>query len=108
MQQLEQVIVNLIHNACDALASPDQSISITTKRIANNRVAFVIVDQGSGISPDNLAKITDPFFTTKRDTGGTGLGLSISAGIVKDHGGELQFVSEVNKGTTVTVVLPGV
>jgi PAS domain S-box-containing protein len=105
-QRLEQVIVNLIHNACDALTSSEQSISITTDVRGNNRTALVVTDHGCGIAPEDLSKITDPFYTTKRETGGTGLGLSISAGIVKDHGGELQFQSEPGKGTTVTLILP--
>ncbi len=106
VQRLEQVIVNLIHNACDALTSPDQSISVITELRGDSRVALVIADRGCGIVREDLPRITDPFFTTKREKGGTGLGLSISAGIVKDHGGELQFQSEPGKGTVVTLLLP--
>ena len=67
---------------------------------------FRLRDEGSGISPENLARLTDPFFTTKRDMGGTGLGLSVSAGIVKEHGGTLEFDSPPGGGTTVTLALP--
>ena len=67
---------------------------------------FRLRDEGSGISPENLARLTDPFFTTKRDIGGTGLGLSVSAGIVKEHGGTLEFASPPGGGTTVTLALP--
>jgi len=63
-------------------------------------------DAGSGIAPEHLPHLTDPFFTTKRDQGGTGLGLSISAGIVREHGGTLQFASVPGAGTTVTLRLP--
>ncbi|NIT54368.1 MAG: HAMP domain-containing histidine kinase, partial [candidate division Zixibacteria bacterium] len=66
-----------------------------------NRVLLRVTDEGPGISEENLKRILDPFFTTKRDAGGTGLGLSISYNIAKDHGGKLDFNSEPGKGTTV-------
>jgi polar amino acid transport system substrate-binding protein len=69
-------------------------------------VLFRLRDEGSGISPEHLSRLTDPFFTTKRDMGGTGLGLSVSAGIVKEHGGTLEFESPPGCGTTVTLTLP--
>jgi len=69
-------------------------------------VEIVIVDEGSGIAPDVLNKVTDPFFTTKRNMGGTGLGLSVSAGIVKEHNGVILFASVLNQGTEVVVSLP--
>jgi polar amino acid transport system substrate-binding protein len=69
-------------------------------------VGVSVRDEGCGIAPEHLDRLTDPFFTTKRETGGTGLGLSVSAGIVKEHGGSLHFSSPPGHGTTVTVLLP--
>ena len=71
-----------------------------------DRIIVKVSDEGIGISPENLKHIMDPFFTTKRSSGGTGLGLSISYNIVKAHGGNLEFVSEVGKGTTAILSLP--
>lgn len=65
-----------------------------------------ICDEGMGIPEDLLKNIMDPFFTTRQDYGGTGLGLSISYNIVKEHGGDLKFISEVPKGTTVKLIFP--
>ena len=63
-------------------------------------------DEGVGIPPEHLSRLTDPFFTTRREAGGTGLGLSVSAGIVKEHGGALEFASAPGEGTTAALVLP--
>ncbi|EKD28194.1 MAG: PAS/PAC sensor signal transduction histidine kinase [uncultured bacterium] len=106
-QRIEQVIINLIQNACEALISTKQSVKIKTTLIPDkNSVFFIIEDQGKGIRPEELSKIFDPFYTTKRGSGGTGLGLSISLGIVKDHGGNLVFESSPGSGTKVTLELP--
>lgn len=106
-QRIEQVLVNLILNACQALPDPDRRIDLTTSHDQQRGVVlFRLRDEGSGISPENLARLTDPFFTTKRDMGGTGLGLSVSAGIVKEHGGTLKFDSHPGRGTIVTLSLP--
>ncbi len=89
-QQLEQVAVNLLTNACDALPSRDRAIRVSTRfDPAAARVLLEVADEGTGIAEEHRARIFDPFFTTKQDRGGTGLGLSISYGIVRDHGGEL-------------------
>ena len=63
-------------------------------------------DEGTGIIPEHLPHLTDPFFTTKRESGGTGLGLSVSTGIVKEHGGALTFTSLPGAGTTARLTLP--
>ena len=106
-QRIEQVLVNLILNACQALPDPGCRIDLSTSHDRERgTVIFRLRDEGSGISPENLARLTDPFFTTKRDLGGTGLGLSVSAGIVKEHGGTLEFDSHPGHGTIVTLTLP--
>lgn len=106
-QRIEQVIVNLLLNACQALPDKERKISLSTGfDQAANTVLLTVSDQGIGISPEVRPYLTDPFFTTKRDTGGTGLGLSVSAGIVKEHGGSLDFASASGEGTVVTLTLP--
>jgi polar amino acid transport system substrate-binding protein len=106
-QRIEQVVVNLILNACQALPDPGRGITLETGCSADAHVVWIKVhDEGTGIAPDHLAHLTDPFFTTKRESGGTGLGLSVSAGIVKEHGGDLHFDSQPGAGTTVLLSLP--
>lgn len=106
-QRAEQVVVNLLQNACQALSSKEQAIIITTGHTQNPPAVFVeITDHGMGIPATNLSRVQDPFFTTKRDTGGTGLGLSISAGIMEEHGGRLEFRSQPGQGTTVRASFP--
>lgn len=106
-QQIEQVIINLVTNACQALTSVNQAILLKTSfDKENNNVIIEVHDEGKGILPEHLKYIFDPFFTTKRDCGGTGLGLSISYKIIKDHHGELIFNSTPGKGTKAKVLLP--
>ncbi len=108
-QEMEQVIINLITNSCQALVSTSKKITVHTSydKESGNLVA-TIMDEGVGIPPEYLPKITDPFFSTRFEQGGTGLGLSVSYKIVKDHGGNLSFTSEPKKGTTATITLPTV
>ncbi len=106
-QRIEQVIINLLVNACQALRDSNESICVTTKY--NSESAYTVVeihDKGIGIPQDVLQRIKDPFFTTKRDTGGTGLGLAISDRIIQDHGGTLEFESLAGQGTTVSICFP--
>ncbi|HDZ25523.1 hypothetical protein LCGC14_0545290 [marine sediment metagenome] len=106
-QKLEQVIINLVQNACEALTDANKKISLSTSyKEKTKNIEVIIEDEGSGILKDNLEHITDPFFTTKRSSGGTGLGLSIASSIIRDHGGTLNFISEEGKGTVVTINLP--
>ncbi len=106
-QRLEQVVVNLLLNACQALTDMNQKISVRTLfDPENNEVLVQIEDEGVGIAESCLGHIVDPFFTTKREQGGTGLGLSVSSGIVEEHGGRLEFQSSVPKGTRATLYLP--
>jgi PAS domain S-box-containing protein len=105
--QLEQVVINLITNACQALGSREQGVSVATLIDPDGETVVVrVTDEGEGILPENLDRILDPFFTTKRDEGGTGLGLSVSYRIVQEHGGKLAFASEPGRGTTVRLCLP--
>lgn len=104
-QQLEQVLINLITNSCQALADTSKSLAVSTGNSAEH-VWIEVSDEGEGIPPENLPRIMDAFFTTKRDTGGSGLGLSVSYNILKNHGGDLTFSSELGKGTTATAKLP--
>jgi PAS domain S-box-containing protein len=106
-QRLEQIVINLLQNALDAL-SPNGArfISLELDNGHEMEVQLRVRDTGCGIEPENLPHIIEPFFTTKRGCGGTGLGLSVSNKIVADHGGRLQFESEVGKGTTAYLRLP--
>jgi signal transduction histidine kinase len=106
-QRIEQVVINLVVNACQALSDPDRSISITTGvDDQRNRIYVEVIDEGEGIPADVIARITDPFFTTRRENGGTGLGLAITDRIVRDHGGALTFQSAPGAGTAVRVAFP--
>ena len=106
-QRIEQVVVNLILNACQALPEKERGISITSRfNQSTSSVLLIVRDEGVGIAAEHISRLTDPFFTTKRESGGTGLGLSVSDGIVRDHGGRLNFDSSPGAGTTVTMSLP--
>ena len=106
-QQLEQVLINLISNACQSLKDNQSIIKVQSLfNLEQNQVKINIEDEGIGIEKNDLKYILDPFFTTKRNIGGTGLGLSVSYAIIKNHGGSLTLKSEPDKGTTVKVSLP--
>ena len=102
--QIQQVFINLILNASDAMPNGGD-IKILSRIIENGEYIEVrFADNGSGISEENKHKIFDPFFTTKEN--GTGLGLSITYGIVEQHGGTINLESELGKGTTFIVLQP--
>ncbi len=103
--RIEQVVVNLVINACQALMNDKQAIRIRTG-VAANRVFIQVRDEGRGISAEHLQNIRNPFFTTRRAEGGTGLGLAVSDRIAAEHSGELTFESEIGRGTTATLWLP--
>jgi polar amino acid transport system substrate-binding protein len=106
-QRIEQVVVNIIINACQSLKSVDAGISVRTAfERDRGTVLLEVRDEGEGILPENISHLTDPFFTTKRVKGGTGLGLSVSAGIIKEHKGSMDFESVPGKGTTVMIRFP--
>jgi two-component system NtrC family sensor kinase len=105
-QQLEQVFLNIVLNALDAMPEGGTlSISCSGTR-DRELVAAEFTDTGVGIPEQKISDIFNPFFTTKPDAKGTGLGLSVSLGIIRQHGGDIEVKSEVGKGTTFTVLLP--
>ncbi|WP_434576367.1 ATP-binding protein [Pseudomonas sp. Z3-6] len=103
--QINQVIMNLIVNAAQAIG-PERGTITLRNGVGDETVWIEVADNGSGIPPETLQKIFDPFFTTKPIGQGTGLGLSLSYGIVKKHHGEITVRSEVGVGTTFRVELP--
>jgi two-component system cell cycle sensor histidine kinase/response regulator CckA len=129
-QQLRQVLLNLLTNGCDAMADGGQlTIRITrtaTPPVINGDSDLVsglsgvsagaagaaewveldVTDTGSGIPPELLNRILEPFFTNKSEGKGTGLGLPICRRIVQEHGGKMEIISEVGKGTTIRIYLP--
>jgi len=104
LQQLNQVLVNLLSNAAQAIQGKGD-IWVRT-RIENQKVRMDIEDNGPGISNENLSKIFDPFFTTKKVGEGTGLGLSIAYGLIQKHQGDISVSSVLQKGTCFTILLP--
>lgn len=103
--QVQQVFLNIINNAIDALKENGR-ISVTTYAKDDTFIGIAIKDNGSGIPKENLKHIFEPFYSTKEKGKGTGLGLSISYGIVQKLGGTILVESELNKGTTFSVELP--
>jgi signal transduction histidine kinase/CheY-like chemotaxis protein len=105
--QLQQVFLNLINNARQAMEGfrSDGTLHVTT-RTAGGQVQVVFRDNGPGIPPENLLRLFDPFFTTKEVGKGTGLGLSICYGIVQEHGGTIRVESPPGQGATFIVELP--
>jgi signal transduction histidine kinase len=105
-RQLEQVFLNIVLNALDAMPGGGMlSISCGTTR-DREQVSVAFTDTGVGIPKHRISDVFDPFYTTKPDAKGTGLGLSVSLGIIRQHGGDMEVKSEVGEGTTFTVLLP--
>ena len=106
-QQLEQVFINVLLNALQSLSERTQSVRIdVAHRPENQSLDIEVVDEGCGVSERDLGRLTEPFYTTRNETGGTGLGLSISRSIMEKHGGRLLFDSKFGKGTKVTISIP--
>ena len=105
-QQLRQVFLNLMTNAGDAMPEGGVLTVRVNDENESSRVVIEFADTGSGISPSDLKKVWEPFFTSKAEGKGTGLGLSICSRIVEEHGGTISLESEVGKGTTVCLALP--
>jgi signal transduction histidine kinase/ActR/RegA family two-component response regulator len=105
--QIQQVFVNLINNAAQAIASTGRPGTVVVRaRRWLDGVAIDVVDDGPGMSEGLAAQVFEPFFTTKPEGEGTGLGLSISQGIVREHGGRIMLATEEGRGSTFTVQLP--
>jgi signal transduction histidine kinase len=104
-EQLEQVVINLIHNALQALPDRTGGVRVVTRQ-ADGVIELAVTDDGIGISDGSKARIFEPFYTTKQERGGTGLGLYISYGIVREHGGDLIVQSRPGQGTTMTLRFP--
>jgi signal transduction histidine kinase len=103
-QQIEQVLINLIQNAVQAM--PSGGNLLLSLAGVDGHALLRIRDSGVGIAPENLRRIFDPFFTTKAESDGTGLGLSVSYGILTRHHGDIRVESVVGQGTTFTIILP--
>ncbi len=105
--QLEQVVLNLITNALDAIAEQDsKQICIECRHLHDNRIALFVTDNGPGVSPELRENIFEPFFTTKRRGQSLGLGLSISFNIINNFGGKLSVVDESSQGASFCIQLP--
>ncbi len=103
--QIQQVLVNLITNAVQAMSTGGKLFIATRAGKRGDSVEITVMDTGKGIAPEFLPHIFDPFFSTKGE-GGTGLGLSVSYGIIRNHKGEIRVDSKVGVGTTFTIELP--
>lgn len=110
-QQLNQVLINLIQNACHAIVldadtyDNDQHIVLKT-HVEHGFAYLTITDKGQGMDRATLQRITEPFFTTRRSSGGTGLGLSVCSRIIKEHNADMQIKSRIGKGTVITLRFP--
>jgi len=107
--RLQQVFMNLISNAAEAIEASrgERVLTIQTQPLPEKEcVSISFSDTGVGIPPENLPKLFEPFFSTKKKGKGVGLGLSVAYGIIQEHGGSIQVQSEVGRGTTFTIELP--
>ncbi|WKZ38775.1 MAG: GAF domain-containing protein [Anaerolineales bacterium] len=106
--QMKQVLLNLIHNALQAMRNGGE-LTISTRQVSREERSWIVmsvIDSGSGIPLEDQSRIFEPFFTTRGSRGGTGLGLSVTYGIVADHGGTIEVISNPGKGSTFAVWLP--
>lgn len=103
--QIQQVFMNILINAADAMAGSGGTLTIKTD-VKQEMAEVSFTDSGCGIAKEHLSKLFDPFFTTKETGKGTGLGLAISYGIIQSHGGDIEVDSQVGKGSTFRIRLP--
>lgn len=106
MNQLQQVLLNLSLNACEAM--PDGGVLTIATSSRDDKVFVRLTDSGCGIKAEHLDKIFEPFYTTKPVGQGTGLGLSVSYGIIEQHGGAMEVESREGEGTTFSIALPAI
>ncbi len=104
--QLEQVLLNLLVNGKDALGEGGGRLRIETRNLPEERVLLAVEDDGSGIAPELLDRIFEPFFSTKGGSGHSGLGLASVYGIVEQCGGTIEVKSELGRGSRFEVSLP--
>ena len=105
--QLQQVFMNLVSNAAEAMEAGGGGLTIETGHDpSKNTITVSFTDTGVGISRENLSRLFEPFYTTKKKGKGVGLGLSVAYGIIEEHGGAIGVDSEEGTGTRFTVTLP--
>lgn len=105
--RLEQAVINLLNNAAEALTDSSQKIILRSRLLDSGQAVEIYVqDRGAGMSPEVLARMRDPFFTTKHNCGGTGLGVAIVQRIAEEHAGTLEYQSKIGEGTTARLCLP--
>ena len=105
--RLEQVVINLVHNALYAVQHPDRKVRVSTRHdTGQTTITLMVEDEGCGIAPDQIKHLGEPFFTTRRAQGGTGLGLFVTTNIINEHKGSIRFESRPQQGTRVTVTFP--
>jgi signal transduction histidine kinase len=105
-QRFEQIVINLVQNACQVLEDSGSGFLLIRTEMENGWVALIVEDDGKGIPNEDMPYVSDPFFSSKRDSGGTGLGLAIVKVIVNEFGGQMEIKSQEGSGTKVKVVLP--
>jgi signal transduction histidine kinase len=105
-QKIEQVLINLLVNAGQAMGDDKKGLITVRTRVEDGDIVVDIEDNGQGMTEKTLKQIFDPFFTTKRAKGGTGLGLAIAYRIIEEHRGRMSVASELGEGTTFTIRIP--
>jgi signal transduction histidine kinase len=105
-QKLEQVLINLIVNAGDAMLDDVKGLVTIRTKLEGSEIVVEVEDNGRGMDQKTLKQIFDPFFTTKRAKGGTGLGLAIAYNIIEEHGGKISVTSKVGEGTIFMIRIP--
>jgi signal transduction histidine kinase len=103
--ELQQAFLNILMNAADACVMGEGVVTVSS-RMTPEGLGVSVADNGCGMDPEELARCTDLFFTTKDVGEGTGLGLAVAHSIVANHGGRLEIASERGRGTTVTLLFP--